>query len=320
MADVRDGRWLFNMAWPLEGERAQFNAQACSECHANRGAASSPRNDPDTPGLVVRAYDPRSGRDQTVQRQTWLAARLYRASTIRVTYAPVAFQYPDQTRAWLFKPTYDLEVAAQPERAGSAILSPRLAPPVGFPASDCAAGNGPCGYRLDQPTLVAQIGNAAAFELGLDTDGASRSRRSLATDQIAQIAAFLSEADPKFGPPGKPEAVPYGWRELGCNACHATEAGRIQGPFDMGAGLADQGGASKRVHRMWRAPSLTAIHSRKIANPLAGYLHDGRALTLEEAILWHGGDGADARDRFARLSSAARAAFISTIQSAGARR
>jgi len=38
--------------------------------------------------------------------------------------------------------------------------------------------------------------------------------------------------------------------------------------------------------------------------PGAGYLHDGRARTLEEAILWHGGEAEDARERF-RLAPAA---------------
>jgi CxxC motif-containing protein (DUF1111 family) len=34
----------------------------------------------------------------------------------------------------------------------------------------------------------------------------------------------------------------------------------------------------------------------------APYMHDGRATTLTEAILEHGGEGAAARDAFARLA------------------
>ena len=35
----------------------------------------------------------------------------------------------------------------------------------------------------------------------------------------------------------------------------------------------------------------------------APYLHDGRATTLTEAIVLHGGDAQDARDAYLRLSS-----------------
>jgi CxxC motif-containing protein (DUF1111 family) len=45
-------------------------------------------------------------------------------------------------------------------------------------------------------------------------------------------------------------------------------------------------------------------------------LHDGRASTPLEAILWHGGEAQSAKDAFAALSSADRAdllAFLDTL-------
>lgn len=36
-------------------------------------------------------------------------------------------------------------------------------------------------------------------------------------------------------------------------------------------------------------------------DPAARFLHDGRAATLRDAILWHGGEATTARVRFERL-------------------
>lgn len=36
----------------------------------------------------------------------------------------------------------------------------------------------------------------------------------------------------------------------------------------------------------------------KSVHPEAGFLHDGRATTLQEAILWHGGEAEVAKERF----------------------
>ena len=43
------------------------------------------------------------------------------------------------------------------------------------------------------------------------------------------------------------------------------------------------------------------------------YLHDGRARTIEEAILWHDGEGRAARDRFAKLTADQRHALTDWI-------
>ena len=45
------------------------------------------------------------------------------------------------------------------------------------------------------------------------------------------------------------------------------------------------------------------------------YLHDGRAGTIEQAILWHGGEAQAARDGFANLSKADRDALVAFVQS-----
>jgi CxxC motif-containing protein (DUF1111 family) len=52
------------------------------------------------------------------------------------------------------------------------------------------------------------------------------------------------------------------------------------------------------LQREWRTPPLWGVADT------APYLHDGRAKTLEEAILWHGGEAKQSRDLFAELKPA----------------
>jgi CxxC motif-containing protein (DUF1111 family) len=45
----------------------------------------------------------------------------------------------------------------------------------------------------------------------------------------------------------------------------------------------------------------------------AGYLHDGRARTVTEAILWHGGEAARSRELFRTASAAQREALLAFL-------
>jgi CxxC motif-containing protein (DUF1111 family) len=47
----------------------------------------------------------------------------------------------------------------------------------------------------------------------------------------------------------------------------------------------------------------------------APYLHDGRATTLTEAILWHGGEAQAVRDAFEGLDAAGRESLLAFLRS-----
>jgi CxxC motif-containing protein (DUF1111 family) len=47
----------------------------------------------------------------------------------------------------------------------------------------------------------------------------------------------------------------------------------------------------------------------------AGYLHDGRARNLTEAIMWHDGEALRARQRYASLGKADREALLAFLRS-----
>ena len=73
---------------------------------------------------------------------------------------------------------------------------------------------------------------------------------------------------------------------------------------DMGPELADNGyiegiaGSSE-----WRTPPLWGLMYVPYVNGHTCYLHDGRARSIEEAILWHYGEGGTSREAFLKMSS-----------------
>lgn len=126
--------------------------------------------------------------------------------------------------------------------------------------------------------------------------------------------------------------------EIGCVACHTpkhvTHRLRTKGPraqpeqsfqliwpytdlllHDMGEGLADGRPEAEASGREWRTPPLWGIGLTPVVNGHSFYLHDGRARSLLEAVLWHGGEAKASRDKAAALSKQDRAALIRFLES-----
>ena len=127
--------------------------------------------------------------------------------------------------------------------------------------------------------------------------------------------------------------------ELNCSGCHqpsfvTKSSGDIGGipmsdalkgqaiyPFtdmllhDMGEGLADGRPDFLANGNEWRTRPLWGIGLTQTVNPQAGFLHDGRANTIEEAILWHGGEAQTSTDNFMALSASERAQLIAFVMS-----
>ncbi len=64
---------------------------------------------------------------------------------------------------------------------------------------------------------------------------------------------------------------------------------------DMGEALADGFIEGEASGREWRTAPLWGIGTAEGTTRGVGYLHDGRATTIREAILWHGGEAEDVR-------------------------
>ena len=123
--------------------------------------------------------------------------------------------------------------------------------------------------------------------------------------------------------------------QMGCAACHVSHMttglsqpwAEVRSPtirpftdlllHDMGAGLADNmavagSGASASE---WRTTPLWGVGISAGIDGREGYLHDGRAATTEEAILWYGGEAEIAKQAFRTSPAADRVKLIAFLRS-----
>jgi CxxC motif-containing protein (DUF1111 family) len=84
---------------------------------------------------------------------------------------------------------------------------------------------------------------------------------------------------------------------------------------DMGADLADGRPDFLADGNEWRTRPLWGIGLTQTVNPQAGFLHDGRAATLEEAILWHSGEAQTSKTAFTKLTKTEREQMIAFLMS-----
>ncbi len=112
-----------------------------------------------------------------------------------------------------------------------------------------------------------------------------------------------------------------------CTACHLPELrtgiheiaalqNQIIHPYtdlllhDMGEALADHRPDFQATGQEWRTPPLWGIGLSQTVLPYSGYLHDGRARNLEEAILWHGGEAEQSREAFRKMTPEEREVLV----------
>ena len=123
------------------------------------------------------------------------------------------------------------------------------------------------------------------------------------------------------------------FNDSGCNKCHVSNLqtspyhpnaelrNQTIHPYtdlllhDMGPGLAStliEGNANPNE---WRTAPLWSIGLTSGISGGEGYLHDGRARTLDEAIRWHGGEAENAQQAYQALSQTDKDALISFLKS-----
>ena len=84
---------------------------------------------------------------------------------------------------------------------------------------------------------------------------------------------------------------------------------------DMGPGLADNRPEARATGTEWRTPPLWGIGLTEQVSGHTYFLHDGRARSLLEAVLWHGGEAQSQRDAVVNMPPADRAALITFLES-----
>jgi CxxC motif-containing protein (DUF1111 family) len=194
------------------------------------------------------------------------------------------------------------------------------------------------GWKAGRPTIVDQSAAAFALDVGVSSPlypgigGVSEvSRESL------ELVAFYSR---QLAVPRRRNVddsnVLRGkalFHESGCAACHVPMhvtrsdwplpalADQAIRPYtdvllhDMGEGLADGRPEGTATGREWRTPPLWGIGLTETVSGHTYFLHDGRARSLLEAILWHGGEALAAREAVRSMDAGDRASLLDFLNS-----
>jgi CxxC motif-containing protein (DUF1111 family) len=219
------------------------------------------------------------------------------------------------------------------------------------PLAGGAAAPGRFGRRAGQATLADATAQALAADIGLssphlpdpwgDCTPAQTACRAaphgngdvriheVTGQSVALIAGHLAAlALPAPARPSDAQGAAL-FRAAGCAACHRPDwtISTPQGPrtirphsdfllHDLGPALADPAPEAGVAPGEWRTAPLWGLgHARAVGQGRESWLHDGRARSLTEAILWHGGTAQPARDAFAAMPAADRAALIRYLES-----
>ena len=83
----------------------------------------------------------------------------------------------------------------------------------------------------------------------------------------------------------------------------------------MGVGLNDNYVSGLARGNEWRTTPLWGIGLQEKVNAHTYFLHDGRARSLQEAILWHGGEGEASKNIFKNMSKSNRSVLIAFLES-----
>lgn len=214
------------------------------------------------------------------------------------------------------------------QAAEALLLDMAVASPV-YPNRACMAGPKACAAGGKQAGISEADLQSISHYLALVAVPAQRSIASGFPKGVAPIDELKVDA----------QQVAAGsklFQGMRCAACHTAEMKTSSGhlfaelrdqtirPYtdlllhDMGPGLADKFAEGQAQGAMWRTAPLWGIgYTEKVLGKegKAGYLHDGRARSLTEAILWHAGEGARARQRFEALSKAERESLLAFLKS-----
>jgi CxxC motif-containing protein (DUF1111 family) len=201
------------------------------------------------------------------------------------------------------------------------------------------------GWKGQMASLSDFVQAACANELGLSNPGQNQptplytrtamksDRLDLTQRQCDELTAFCAslpkpvEKLPEDVTPTQVDAGKKLFSRIGCADCHTPKLGDVDGIYSdlllhrMSPDLVGGGSYGERpipppgsdddgpAPSEWRTPPLWGVADS------APYMHDGRAATLTDAILMHGGQGASAMNKFKVLGQDDKARLLSFMRS-----
>lgn len=194
-------------------------------------------------------------------------------------------------------------------------------------SSSSAPLNNPQGDCMPSQVVCASLAHGDQSALGAGE----------ATDQVVDLITFYTHnlAVPERRDVSGPEVLQGKalFYNAGCASCHVAKhvtsrnadqkelQFQLIWPYtdlllhDMGEALADNAPEQQANGREWRTPPLWGIGLAQTVNPNATFLHDGRAKTLLEAVLWHEGEAQPSLQSVLAMDQSERAALISFLES-----
>lgn len=207
------------------------------------------------------------------------------------------------------------------------------------------------GKKAAARNLVHQTANAYQQDMGLTTEFLSRDLVNvtvgdatgdhvpdpeIGSDEFNNVVFYMRTLKPPPRRGAADPAVLAGERvfeQVSCSSCHVPEL--RTGPsaiealdratfrpysdfllHDMGPGLDDGYTEGSALTSEWRTPPLWGIGlAADSQGGQARFLHDGRATSLKEAIMLHGGEAESSRAAFSELSEQEQADLITFLES-----
>lgn len=205
------------------------------------------------------------------------------------------------------------------------------------------------GWKANTPTLLQQLAAAYVNDMGITSPyfpkencaGGTQCDTTSDDPEIDQhtldmVEVYLQTLAVPSRRNFNDAEVKHGkelFKQIGCISCHTTQyvtgthksilelSNQKIHPYtdlllhDMGDELADGRPDFNANGNEWRTPPLWGIGLVSIVNGHTNFMHDGRARNLEEAILWHFGEGENSKNKFMNLSKNDRTALIKFLNS-----
>jgi len=204
---------------------------------------------------------------------------------------------------------------------------------------------GRMGWKAEKVSVKHQVADALNLDLGVSTPifmGADKAPE-VSMDELLKLTTYMRLVGVYPQRDALNTDVIQGgklFRTVGCNNCHVTDA--VTGanhPFselrdqsfkpysdlllhDMGPDLADDSNIpyvdsddAPPAASEWRTSPLSSVGFLTTVGANTNLLHDGRAASVLEAVLWHGGEASKIVDAFKALPTADRAALIKFVES-----
>lgn len=198
------------------------------------------------------------------------------------------------------------------------------------------------GFKASHPTLEQQVAAALVHDMGISNpiffnELNPSEMQEITDDDFSRLVVYQKLAGVPKASNQSDHKVIRGkvlFQKIGCSDCHImtqkTEeysdpelSNQTFHPFtdlllhDMGPDLADKRAEYSAKGSEWKTTPLWGLgFSRRLAKRgKALYLHDGRARTIEEAILWHGGEAKKSKLAFTKLPVDARSDLLEFLDS-----